>query len=52
MLDDIDDKVDKMYGTIDLKLRHVSKSLDAKFEQYDVVIKSNQTKLNQQLLEL
>ena len=52
MLDDIDDKVDKMYGAIDSKLRHVSKSLDAKFEQYDVVIKASQSNLKKELREL
>lgn len=34
VLDSVDDKIGRMYGTIDQKLKHVSKSFDAKFDNY------------------
>ena len=52
VLDQIDDKISKMYGTIDSKLKHVSKSFDAKFDNYSSFLTSSQAKIDEQISKL
>lgn len=47
VLDNVDDQIGKMYQTIESKLKHVSKSFDAKFDQYDMVMQASRHKIEQ-----
>ena len=50
VLDQVDEKVDKMYQTIELKLKHVSKSFAAKFDWYEDAFKKSKNEIDQMFL--
>ena len=51
VLDQVDDKVAQMYQTLELKLKHVSKSFAAKFDWYENSFKESKTEMEAMFLK-
>ena len=52
VLDQVDEKFTRLYETIELKLKHVSKSFDGKFDNYSTVLTESQRKIDEQIQEI
>ena len=52
VLDQVDEKIGKMYETIEMKLKHVSKSFAAKFDWYEDTFNESKNELKEMFLKV
>ena len=52
VLDQVDDKIGKMYETIEQKLKHVSKSFAGKFDYYEDNFKESKNQIEAMFLKV
>ena len=51
VLDQVDEKISKMYETIEQKLKHVSKSFAGKFDYYEDAFKESKNQIETMFLK-
>ena len=52
VLDDVDDKISRMYETIEAKLKHVSKSFAGKFDFYEESFNESKKEMTEMFLKV